>query len=119
MASAEIAPIFTQATANGAAKPSLSLQEIQVENTKLKKEISDLKKENATLKKELAQARKRPATSGEAPPPTKKAKTVGQRKKLFEKWAKGAQRQSAHQCLFLGVLHGRRQGNHAMVHRRL
>jgi hypothetical protein len=56
-----------------------------------------LKKENALLKQENGDLKKKrksedAASSG---PPTKKAKTPAQRKKLFEKWSKALKRESA------------------------
>ncbi|CAB9518371.1 expressed unknown protein [Seminavis robusta] len=86
--STKIAPIFQQ---SASCKQPQTKEELLTENTKLRKENAALKKENAELKK-----RKRSDDAGAVPPSSsKKAKTPSQRKKLFEKWAKAAARESA------------------------
>lgn len=68
--------------------PSIELQ-------MLRRQVKSLTAENDRLKKEMAQLRKRAATpSTTGGPATKKAKTAGQKKKLFEKWAKALLRES-------------------------
>eukprot|EP00977_Amphora_coffeiformis_P012517 scaffold3079_cov174-Amphora_coffeaeformis.AAC.28 len=59
-------------------------------------EVANLKKENANLKSQLDKRKvgtSTTATAGTAGP-SKKAKTPGQRKKLFEKWTRAAARES-------------------------
>jgi regulator of replication initiation timing len=91
--SAKIANVFTMAAA-AAKVPGASGNDLQAENTKLKKENASLTKEVTSLRAENALLKKRKATSDVSQPVAKKAKTAGQRKKLFEKWAKACERNS-------------------------
>eukprot|EP00588_Corethron_pennatum_P005828 CAMPEP_0194285078 /NCGR_PEP_ID=MMETSP0169-20130528/29327_1 /TAXON_ID=218684 /ORGANISM="Corethron pennatum, Strain L29A3" /LENGTH=214 /DNA_ID=CAMNT_0039031107 /DNA_START=164 /DNA_END=808 /DNA_ORIENTATION=+ len=58
----------------------------------LRQEVKTLTDENSALKREVYQLRKR-ASAGGGGAPTKKARTAGQKKKLFEKWVKALHRE--------------------------
>lgn len=94
---ASIAPILVLSNKAEGEKPAETRELIVIENTNLKKQVATLTQENEALTREnteLKRKRKSVASSLEAPT-TKKAKTPAQRKKLFEKWAKAAARESA------------------------
>jgi hypothetical protein len=95
-----IAPIFALVSKNDSEnKPSED--ELVAANSKLRQQVTTLTAENAKLKTENAQLKKRKASdstgaaaSSSSAPATKKPKTPAQRTKLFEKWTKGAIRES-------------------------
>jgi hypothetical protein len=104
---ASIAPLLVSKTSSES-KPLEG--ELIAENSKLRQQITEkfqqvttLQAENAKLKAENAQLKKRKASSAmdstgadaSSGPATKKLKTPGQRKKLFEKWSKAAIRESS------------------------
>lgn len=65
------------------------------EVTLLRNKVEVLTEENLSLKREVASLKKRVAASAAAgAPPSKKARTPGQKKKLFEKWANALTRES-------------------------
>ena len=68
----------------------------------LRSQVLSLTSENKALKRELSQMKKRAAASTTAAPPAKKFKTAGQKKKLFEKWAKALMRESKKQKITNG-----------------
>jgi len=68
----------------------------------LRSQVRLLTSQNNALKRELANTKKRAALSTTAAPPAKKAKTAGQKKKLFEKWAKALMRESKKQKITNG-----------------
>eukprot|EP00588_Corethron_pennatum_P026343 CAMPEP_0194338624 /NCGR_PEP_ID=MMETSP0171-20130528/80226_1 /TAXON_ID=218684 /ORGANISM="Corethron pennatum, Strain L29A3" /LENGTH=214 /DNA_ID=CAMNT_0039102829 /DNA_START=163 /DNA_END=804 /DNA_ORIENTATION=- len=59
----------------------------------LRQEVKTLTDENAALKREVSQLHKRASTGGGGAS-TKKARTAGQKKKLFERWVKALHRES-------------------------
>ena len=87
--SSKVAPVFTAAAAASSNDPLVV--ELRKENAALKKEIVELKKENA----ELSSRKRKASDTTTISEPSKKAKTPGQRKKLFEKWTKALTRESA------------------------
>jgi regulator of replication initiation timing len=97
---ASLAPIFN--TKNDS-ENKLSEGELVAANSKLRQQVTTLEAENAKLKSENAQLKKRKASdstgaaasASSGPPATKKPKTPAQRTKLFEKWTKGAIRESS------------------------
>lgn len=71
--------------------PSTSISEVE----SLRLQVKALTAENQALKKEIATVKKRAAIAAEsAGPPAKKARTVSQKKKLFEKWINALTRES-------------------------
>mmetsp|Transcript_21900 Transcript_21900/g.37583 ORF Transcript_21900/g.37583 Transcript_21900/m.37583 type:complete len:249 (+) Transcript_21900:116-862(+) len=74
--------------------PSAAAPESEV--TALRRNVETLKEENQALKNEIANLKKRVATAGASAgaPPSKKARTPGQKKKLFGKWANALARES-------------------------
>jgi hypothetical protein len=90
MSTTKIAPVFAKAAA-AAKVPGVCSGNLEVENTNLKKENAELRLEVASLRAKNALLNKRKATSSVSAV-AKKVKTDVQRKKLFEKWAKAAER---------------------------
>jgi hypothetical protein len=81
--------------------PPFTVMPGEPEVTSLRDKVGELTEENQTLKIEVASLKKRLAEAAAAgAPPSKKSRTAGQKKKLFEKWSKALMRESKKHKVF-------------------